>query len=333
MPAMKSFFRAVLTLAFVLGSVVATPVHAVGLFQDCSQPGDDLGYSYTCLDESTCLSAGGGPAGGCGLGAPADAVCCKKAAGSSGEPAPVRCEDQGGVCRVQCDAGLEQSIGQFSCLTGYSCCKSTDLVSDPFRPFDCPDNETCPQPTTPAGTSGEASSEAGSGASTQGSGGQTVPQLRSPDRLVLPGCTKTGDCTLNDIVQTGVNFATFVMGLSGALFFAVFIYGGALYLLSFGNKSRVQKGKDAIKGAVIGMVFVLGAWTIVNTLVKGLKGQSTAATPPAQSKCQAQGAGYSCVTLQGSTSQAAVADGNAKGYTCKTGLCPGAVNVLCCKLK
>jgi hypothetical protein len=144
---------------------------------------------------------------------------------------------------------------------------------------------------------------------------------------------------LDDIVQTGINFATFIMGLSGALFFAVFIYGGALYLASFGNKSRVEKGKAAIKGAVIGMIFVLGAWTIVNTLVQGLRfGKSpsdntTTQTLTPEQKCPAQGPGYSCVTLNGNTAQAAIADGSSKGYSCLTGLCPGAVNILCCTQK
>jgi hypothetical protein len=331
---MKTVFRVTLLLLGVFGIALASPVQAVGLFQDCSQPGDDAGFSYTCLDEATCLSLNGGPAGSCGLGAPAEAVCCKKPLATSGPSAPVQCTDQGGSCRLQCDPN-EKSIGQFNCLTGYACCKSSQLLQEENL-FNCPTDEPCTTPATggaqaPAGTgAGTGGTDAGTQAQpSTGEGG--VPIQQSPDRLVLPACVSSGNCTLNDIVQAGVNFATFIMGLSGALFFAVFIYGGALYLLSFGNKSRVQKGKDAIKGAVIGMIFVLGAWTIVNTLVKGLKGESSTTTAP--TKCEAQGAGYSCVALTGSTSQAAVADGEAKGYSCKTGLCPGAVNVLCCKLK
>lgn len=329
---MKTVFRVTFLLLGVFGIALASPVKAVGLFQDCSQPGDESGFSFTCLDLSTCLNAGGSPVRGCGLGAPTEANCCKKQLGTGGEPAPIRCEDEGGACRLQCDPN-EKSIGQFSCLAGYSCCESAQLLQENDL-FGCPTDEPC---TTPAagGTQAPAAAEGGTGgtdAGTQSTASESgVPIQQSPDRLALPACVSSGNCTLNDIVQTGVNFATFIMGLSGALFFAVFIYGGALYLLSFGNKSRVQKGKDAIKGAVIGMIFVLGAWTIVNTLVKGLKGESS--TTAAPTKCEAQGTGYSCVTLTGSTSQAAVADGEAKGYSCKTGLCPGAVNVLCCKLK
>lgn len=227
----------------------------------------------------------------------------------------VSCESQGSVCKAACGAN-EQNIGQFSCQAGFACCKSKALV-----------------PTTPTGSSGATTPAAGQGT--------TVKQVDSPDRLVLPSCTKDGSCQLDDIVQTGINFATFIMGLSGALFFAVFIYGGALYLASFGNKSRVESGKKAIKGAVIGMVFVLGAWTIVNTLSQGLRygkspgdtTQTTNGTLKPEEKCPAQGPEYSCVTLTGKTTQEAKTDGDNKGYSCLTGLCPGAANILCCKQK
>lgn len=94
----------------------------------------------------------------------------------------------------------------------------------------------------------------------------------SPGALVLPVCIKTGNCQLNDIVQTGVNFAQFIMGISSAMFLVVFIYGGFMYLTSFGEKGRVEKGKTAIKGAATGLIFVLGAWTIVQAIIKGMKG-------------------------------------------------------------
>ncbi|MFA5936225.1 MAG: pilin [Patescibacteria group bacterium] len=226
------------------------------------------------------------------------------------QSAAVTCESQNAACKLSCESG-EQSIGQYSCLSGYLCCKNAGLVQPGGG-----SGGTLPVPTT-------------------GAAAKPVSQAQSPDRLVLPSCTKDGNCTVEDIVQTGVNFATFVMGLSGALFFAVFIYGGALYLTSFGDKGRVTKGKEAIKGAVIGMIFVLGAWTIVNTLVKGLKGQTdgTSGGSTTVDRCAVQGTGYSCTTLNGATGQQALADGSSKGYTCLTGLCPGAVNVLCCKLK
>jgi hypothetical protein len=84
---------------------------------------------------------------------------------------------------------------------------------------------------------------------------------------------KTGNCSLDQIVQTGAAFANMLTQLSAALFFATFVYGGAMYLLSFGDKKRVEKGKQAITGSAIGMAFVLGAWTLVNYIANSLLGK------------------------------------------------------------
>ena len=86
-------------------------------------------------------------------------------------------------------------------------------------------------------------------------------------------CMSVGDCTLDDIVKTGAAFANLLTQLSAAFFFATFVYGGAMYLLSFGDKGRVDKGKKAITGAAIGMLIVLMAWTVVNYLANSLQGK------------------------------------------------------------
>ncbi|MBP9869686.1 hypothetical protein KBC59_03980 [Patescibacteria group bacterium] len=102
----------------------------------------------------------------------------------------------------------------------------------------------------------------------------TLPRVAEAQQLALPPCIKDGKCTLDDIVKTGAAFANLLTQLSAGFFFAVFIYGGAMYLLSFGDKSRVDKGKKAITGAAIGMFIVLAAWTIVTYVAKSLLGQA-----------------------------------------------------------
>ncbi|MFZ2804683.1 MAG: pilin [Patescibacteria group bacterium] len=101
----------------------------------------------------------------------------------------------------------------------------------------------------------------------------TAPASTALGVLALPACIKSGNCTLDDIVTTGANFANLLTQLSAALFFATFVYGGAMYLLSFGDKSRVEKGKKAIVGAAIGMAIVLGAWTMVTYVANSLLGR------------------------------------------------------------
>ncbi len=95
----------------------------------------------------------------------------------------------------------------------------------------------------------------------------TLQRFLSPQ---VQACMKTGNCTLDDIVSTGAAFANLLTELSAAVFFATFVYGGAMYLLSFGDSHRVDTGKSAMTGAAIGMAIVLGAWVLVRTLVKVL---------------------------------------------------------------
>ena len=77
------------------------------------------------------------------------------------------------------------------------------------------------------------------------------------------GCLAQGSCTLDDLVDTAADFANLLTRLAGALFFLAFIYGGFLYLTSFGDQSKVSEGKKAITTACIGIVIVMCAWVIV----------------------------------------------------------------------
>jgi len=96
----------------------------------------------------------------------------------------------------------------------------------------------------------------------------------------------SGDCTIEDVVKQGVYFAQFIMGLSGSLFLIVFIYGGAMYLMSFGRSGWVEKGKKAMIQSAIGIVLVMGAWTIVNYVATSIgysgSGGTGASTPTDQ---------------------------------------------------
>ena len=47
----------------------------------------------------------------------------------------------------------------------------------------------------------------------------------------------------------------------------VIITAGAMYTLSAGNTSRIQKAKMALIGAIIGLIIVLMAFAIVNFVI------------------------------------------------------------------
>ena len=99
-------------------------------------------------------------------------------------------------------------------------------------------------------------------------------------QLELPACKVDGDCSLDDIVRTGVKFANLLFGLSGAVLLATFVYGGVLYLTA-GSSANVSKAKDMLKNALIGMVLVFGAGLLVSTIYDTFRSDTAGDVPPA----------------------------------------------------
>lgn len=63
-----------------------------------------------------------------------------------------------------------------------------------------------------------------------------------------------------------------VLGIVGSLALVMFIYGGFIWMLAAGNNERVQRGKDIIIWAVIGLVIIFSAYALVKLVFSGLKG-------------------------------------------------------------
>ncbi len=61
-----------------------------------------------------------------------------------------------------------------------------------------------------------------------------------------------------------------VLGIVGSLALVMFIYGGFTWMLAAGNKERVQKGKDVLVWAVIGLVVIFSAYALVRLVFRGL---------------------------------------------------------------
>jgi amino acid transporter len=88
-------------------------------------------------------------------------------------------------------------------------------------------------------------------------------------------CKDTGVCTFDDMLQIVVNISTVILGLIGAIMLVIFVMGGVTWLTSGGNQTKIQKGLDTIRDAVIGLMIVLGAYTIVNVTIRVLTQQNT----------------------------------------------------------
>ncbi|MFA5020743.1 MAG: pilin [Patescibacteria group bacterium] len=81
---------------------------------------------------------------------------------------------------------------------------------------------------------------------------------------------------LTDPLQLGENdplpvlanrFIQTALGISGVLALLAFIYGGILYMLAGVNPKNVEKGKELMKYAVIGLFIIFASYAIVNFLL------------------------------------------------------------------
>jgi len=63
-----------------------------------------------------------------------------------------------------------------------------------------------------------------------------------------------------------------ILGIIGSLALAMFIYGGLTWMLAAGESGKVQKGKDILMWAVIGLVIIFSAYAMVSFVIKGIAG-------------------------------------------------------------
>lgn len=67
-----------------------------------------------------------------------------------------------------------------------------------------------------------------------------------------------------------------MLSLSGTLFLALTVYGGVLWMLARGDEGEIEKGKEIIKSALIGLAITMSAYAIT-TFVVGKITSSTGA--------------------------------------------------------
>lgn len=130
---------------------------------------------------------------------------------------------------------------------------------------------------TPSGSSGSSSTR--TAADTPSNLGGTVPTASSglTLRLILPACTANGQCSLTDIINTGVRFANLLIALSGILFLGVFLIAGARLILFAYSGKEVAQTKTMLTGAVTGIVIIMIAGVAVRFVSSSL-GVSSATT-------------------------------------------------------
>ncbi|MFH0830929.1 MAG: pilin [Parcubacteria group bacterium] len=68
------------------------------------------------------------------------------------------------------------------------------------------------------------------------------------------------------IFETIIAVVTWGLGIAGAVAVLYLIVGGFMYITASGDEGRIEKAKNTIKNAIIGIVVILLALVIVLTL-------------------------------------------------------------------
>jgi len=80
------------------------------------------------------------------------------------------------------------------------------------------------------------------------------------------------DCTACNAVYLANGLITWLIGMAFLLFALLFCFAGVRMVVSGGNSHTVEEAKNSFVNAVIGLIIVLAAWLIVDTVMRSLVG-------------------------------------------------------------
>jgi cytochrome bd-type quinol oxidase subunit 2 len=88
-----------------------------------------------------------------------------------------------------------------------------------------------------------------------------APVFHTPTEYgyVNPLGTTNISTIINNIIKTALGFV-------GALFLAMFVYGGARWMTAGGEEKNVQSAKNTIRNAVIGMLVIALSYGIISLI-------------------------------------------------------------------
>jgi hypothetical protein len=83
------------------------------------------------------------------------------------------------------------------------------------------------------------------------------------DRL-SPACRDQGLCDFCDALDGFVILTRWIIGFSGSIALALFVWFGFRFIISAGKSEVVQGAKRGLVGTALGLAIVLAAWEIIN---------------------------------------------------------------------
>jgi len=162
-------------------------------------------------------------------------------------------------------------------------------------------------------------------------------------------CIADGSCSLDQGFNTFVVLTKWGLGILGSFSLLFFIFGGIMWLTSGGKSGQIEKGKSIMVNTVIGIVIVMSAWLIVQTILvsisnrslengAGIHGDSYCADLNDGDVCRGVGICQNSVCVQ--KCDATPPEGG--GYSCRSntecadgtivpGMCFGPNYIVCCQ--
>lgn len=152
-----------------------------------------------------------------------------------------QCTAAGGTCKANCNTATENNQGALDCTApDGSCCVPKSAVPA-VEPTAQPTDST--EPTTETvNVGGDCRTDVG---------GISFP-------------CPLGERNVSRIIGSLIRW---VLGLVGALFFVMFVYGGFMYIIAGENAKNAEIGQKTLINAVIGLSIVIGAYMILGWLL------------------------------------------------------------------
>lgn len=87
-----------------------------------------------------------------------------------------------------------------------------------------------------------------------------------PSGLVPCGGPNQNPCTACDLLVLAQNVLKFAFEIAFLIIIGFIVYGGFRWIFSLGKEENIKAGQQIITNAIIGLVIILSAWIIVNTV-------------------------------------------------------------------
>ena len=182
---------------------------------------------------------------------------CIKADGSTG---PISCDS---VClgdggNTDQSRALKYCASDSSCPSGQKCNVTTE--GSVCSNVTCTTDAACSSVTSGStcGSDGYCTSGSTAAASTT-----TTTSIPDGVNLINPLATSDVRVILGTIIKAA-------LGLSGSIALLMFILGGFLWLTAGGNPEKIEKGKQVLIWATVGLIVIFFAYTIVTAVIKAI---------------------------------------------------------------